>query len=83
MKCEFMVGDSAITTYDRDLVEKYRGLTCRIVDVDCFDGFVGVVFDEDPNGKPGRLYAVSTETLIRRCGDEPNCEAISEFLDEM
>ena len=79
MKCEFMVGDSAITTYDRDLVEKYRGL----VDVDCFDGFVGVVFDKDPNGEPGRLYAVITETLIRRCDDEPNCEAISEFLDEI
>lgn len=84
MKCEFMVGDFAITTHDRDLTEKYRGLTCHVVDVDdCCDGFVRIVFDEDPNGEPGRTYIAGTEVLTHLCGDEPDCETISEFLNDM
>lgn len=31
MKREFMVGDFAITSYDGDVLERYRGLTCRVV----------------------------------------------------
>ncbi len=83
MECGFMVGDFAMTTYDRDLIEKYRGLTCHIVDDDCYDGFVRIVFDEDPNGEPGRTYITDTKVLTHICGEEPDCETISEFLNDM
>ena len=83
MECKFMVGDFAITTYDRPLDEKYRGLTCRVVDVDDYDGYVRIVFDEDPNGEYGRTYMVNTKILTRLCVDVSDHEAISEFLNDM
>jgi hypothetical protein len=83
MECEFMAGDFAMTKDSGSIIERYRGLTCRVVDAADFDGYMRIVFDEDPNGEPGRTYTASTEALIRLCGDESNCEAISEFLDEM
>lgn len=83
MECKFMVGDSAVTNID-GVLERYRGLTCRIVDVVDDDGdFVRIVFDEDPNGDPGRVYTATADSLTRLCGDESDCEAISEFLNDM
>lgn len=82
MECEFIVGDFAMTKNIVGLIERYRGLTCRVVDVD-YDGYVRIVFDEDPNGEPGRTYLVSVRALIRCCCGESDCGAISEFLDEM
>lgn len=83
MECEFMVGDFAMTKDSENIIEKYRGLTCRVVDAADFYGYMRIVFDEDPNGKPSRTYTVSTENLIRLCGDELDSEVISEFLDKM
>lgn len=82
MECEFMVGDLAITTYNKYIYERYRGLTCRVVEVDD-DWQVRIVFDEDPNGEPGRTYITDTEVLTHLCGDESDCETISEFLNDM
>lgn len=82
MKCEFMVGDFAMTRDVEGLTKRYRGLTCRVVEVDD-DWQVRIVFDEDPNGKPGRTYIANTEDLTHLCGDEPDCETISEFLNDM
>lgn len=83
MECEFMAGDFAMTKNIVGLSKKYRGLTCRVVGASNFDGYVRIVFDEDPNGEPGKTYTANTEALIRLCGDESNCEAISEFLNDM
>lgn len=82
MECGFMVGDFAITSYNRDVLERYRGLTCRVVGVRN-DGYVDIVFDDDPNGGHGTIYSASTDVLTRLCGDEPDCETISEFLNDM
>lgn len=95
MDYEFRPGDLAVVSNKkgiakefrglmcRSIIERYRGLTCRVVDAADFDGYVRIVFDEDPNGEPGRIYTASTEALIRLCCDESDSEVISEFLDEM
>lgn len=81
MECKFfMVGDFAITS--DDVLEKYRGLTCRVVGVRN-DEYVDIVFDDDPNGDRGKIYSARTDSLTRLCGNESDCEAISEFLNDM
>ena len=82
MECKFMAGDFAVTNTD-GVLKRYRGLTCQVVYVDDDGVFAHIVFDEDPNGDPGRTYTASTEALIRLCCDESDSEVISEFLDEM
>lgn len=83
MECEFSAGDLAVTKDVRGILERYRGLTCRVVDdKTAVNGFVSIVFDEDPNGCPGRIYDASVRSLIH-LGGEPDCGAISEFLDEI
>lgn len=82
MECKFMAGDFAVTNID-GVIEKYRGLTCRVVYVDEYGDLVRIVFDEDPNGDPGRAYTASADVLTRLCGNESDCEAISEFLNDM
>lgn len=81
MECKFMVGDLAITT-GADLIERYRGLTCRVVEI-IDDDYVRIVFDEDPNGDDGRVYFSDIDDLTRLREDESDCEAISEFLNDM
>ena len=82
MECKFMAGDFAVTNID-GVIERYRGLTCQVVYVDDGGVFARIVFDEDPNGDPGRTYTASTYVLTRLCGKESDCEAISEFLNDM
>ena len=79
----FQVGDRAMTRTDADIVEKYAGLICTVV-AEEDNGWLEVIFDDDPNGDCERSYCVGSGSLAHIAPDfQIDEEAIAAFIDEM
>lgn len=82
MDYEFRPGDLAVVSDKKGILKQFRGLMCRIVNVDDTYGIAEVVFDVDPRGKLNGTYTATFNNLTPML-PEHTAEMVSDFLSGM